>query len=147
MPDLNETYLSKRHRVDCKRRLRTSCDLHWFIKASGTQPVVCFSLCCVNCKLSRRGFWGQGISSNNLSLSGWSWSVRLLRTKTPSVPSVAHCQTRGISFERFPQPWQYSEALLWYYGILLFAASFKRYPAEALAKGITIFWNVESGLR
>ena len=39
-------------------------------------------------------------------------SVTLLQTKTRPVPSVAHCQGRGISFELFSRPWQKGILLL-----------------------------------
>ena len=30
--------------------------------------------------------------------------------KTPPAPSIIHCQVRGISFERFPRPWQMKQS-------------------------------------
>ena len=70
-------------------------------------------------------FEGPGKSSNNLSpgQGGAEVSVILLLTKYP-VSSVAPCQGRGISFDRFPRLWQ----TVLHLKLLLFVISELVYP-------------------
>ena len=53
-----------------------------------------------------QGRGGEGASKTPLAQGEAEGSVRLLLTINPAVPSVVPCRVRGMSFERFPGPWQ-----------------------------------------